>query len=262
MASVGLCFAFALLAETAGYSVALGAFLAGSLVAESGRHTPGRAPDLAAARPRSRRSSSSRSGRSSIRWRLPRTGARSLLVRRRGRARQGAERHARLVPLGLRSLDLAQGRHEHDADRRVLLHPRWRSASTTGAIDPALYGIAVGVSVVTTFLTPWLVRASEPLALVDRAPPAEAPAHLRVAVRLVDRGAARAPAPRSAALQAPASRRLARARRPVLRRRRDRHVALPRAPGDAARAREPGRRSHAGSARSSCAGRGSWRCPS
>ena len=33
------------------------------------------------------------------------------------------------------------------------------------AIEPALYGIAVSVAVVTTFLTPWLVRASEPLAL-------------------------------------------------------------------------------------------------
>src|SRR6185436_4017760 len=38
VASVGLCFAFALLARSSGYSVALGAFLAGSLVAESGRH--------------------------------------------------------------------------------------------------------------------------------------------------------------------------------------------------------------------------------
>ena len=36
VATVGLCFAFAILAEHAGYSVALGAFLAGSLVAESG----------------------------------------------------------------------------------------------------------------------------------------------------------------------------------------------------------------------------------
>ncbi len=36
VAVVGLCFAFAILAEHAGYSVALGAFLAGSLVAESG----------------------------------------------------------------------------------------------------------------------------------------------------------------------------------------------------------------------------------
>jgi CPA2 family monovalent cation:H+ antiporter-2 len=36
VASVGLCFGFALLADAAGYSVALGAFLAGSLVAESG----------------------------------------------------------------------------------------------------------------------------------------------------------------------------------------------------------------------------------
>jgi len=36
VAVVGICFAFAVLAEHAGYSVALGAFLAGSLVAESG----------------------------------------------------------------------------------------------------------------------------------------------------------------------------------------------------------------------------------
>jgi monovalent cation:H+ antiporter-2, CPA2 family len=36
VATVGICFAFAILAEHAGYSVALGAFLAGSLVAESG----------------------------------------------------------------------------------------------------------------------------------------------------------------------------------------------------------------------------------
>ncbi len=36
IASIGVCFAFAIMAEKAGYSVALGAFLAGSLVAESG----------------------------------------------------------------------------------------------------------------------------------------------------------------------------------------------------------------------------------
>ena len=36
VASIGLCFAIALLAQACGYSVALGAFLAGSLVAESG----------------------------------------------------------------------------------------------------------------------------------------------------------------------------------------------------------------------------------
>jgi len=36
IASLGICFALALIADVAGYSVALGAFLAGSLVAESG----------------------------------------------------------------------------------------------------------------------------------------------------------------------------------------------------------------------------------
>ncbi len=37
VASLGLCFAFALLADALGYSVALGAFIAGSLIAESGK---------------------------------------------------------------------------------------------------------------------------------------------------------------------------------------------------------------------------------
>ncbi len=37
VASLGLCFAFALLAQELGYSVALGAFIAGSLIAESGK---------------------------------------------------------------------------------------------------------------------------------------------------------------------------------------------------------------------------------
>ena len=36
VATIGICFGIALLAQTAGYSVALGAFIAGSLVAESG----------------------------------------------------------------------------------------------------------------------------------------------------------------------------------------------------------------------------------
>jgi CPA2 family monovalent cation:H+ antiporter-2 len=40
VASVGWCFAVALLAQSFGYSVALGAFIAGSLVAETGRGTP------------------------------------------------------------------------------------------------------------------------------------------------------------------------------------------------------------------------------
>lgn len=39
LASIGLCFALALLAQKLGYSVALGAFLAGALVAESGEGT-------------------------------------------------------------------------------------------------------------------------------------------------------------------------------------------------------------------------------
>ncbi len=50
IASVGICFGIALLARAFGYSVALGAFIAGSLVAESGRGEEDRAPDPAGAR--------------------------------------------------------------------------------------------------------------------------------------------------------------------------------------------------------------------
>ena len=42
ISSVGICFAFALLAQAFGYSVALGAFIAGSLIAESGEEKKSR----------------------------------------------------------------------------------------------------------------------------------------------------------------------------------------------------------------------------
>jgi CPA2 family monovalent cation:H+ antiporter-2 len=61
VASIGFCFGISLLAHTFGYSVALGAFIAGSLIAESGEQEPihiGCSPCATC----SRRSSSCRSG--------------------------------------------------------------------------------------------------------------------------------------------------------------------------------------------------------
>jgi CPA2 family monovalent cation:H+ antiporter-2 len=59
VATIGFCFATALLAQAFGYSVALGAFIAGSLVAESGEEAEV-ANLVLPIRDCSRRSSSSR----------------------------------------------------------------------------------------------------------------------------------------------------------------------------------------------------------
>jgi K+:H+ antiporter len=163
VASVGLCFAFALMAEVAGYSVALGAFLAGSLVAESGRHkqiehmvAPLR--DLFAAvffvsvgtlvDPVAVAES----------W-----GAILLFV--------VLVVVGKVVSVSLGAL--LSGYDPSTALQAGMSMPQIGEFSfilagvgvAAGAIDPALYGIAVSVSVLTTFLTPWLVRVSEPLAL-------------------------------------------------------------------------------------------------
>jgi CPA2 family monovalent cation:H+ antiporter-2 len=163
VASVGLCFAFALLAERAGYSVALGAFLAGSLVAESGRGkhvgvliTPLR--DLFAA--------------------IFFVSVGSLV----DPAAVVDSGYAVLVFVAIivvgKIVGVTVGAFLSGFDLSTALKAGMTMTQigefsfiiagvgvASGAIDPALYGIAVTVSVITTFLTPWLVRASEPLAL-------------------------------------------------------------------------------------------------
>ncbi len=128
VASLGICFAFALLAHSLGYSVALGAFLAGSLVAESGRRARDRTPGRPGARPVRR--DLLRFGRHADRS-PPR-------LRERGRgagphhsraARENRVRLARRIPDGCRDAHLARAGHEPRADRRVLVHPRRASAS-------------------------------------------------------------------------------------------------------------------------------------
>jgi CPA2 family monovalent cation:H+ antiporter-2 len=160
---VGLCFAFALLAESFGYSVALGAFLAGSLVAESGRHRqveelvkPLR--DLFAAVFFVAVGTLVDPGAVVASW--P-----AVLL------------FTAIVVLGkVVSVTLGaflSGYGPSTALQAGMVMPQIGEFSfilagvgvASGAIEPALYGIAVSVSVITTFLTPWLVRASEPLAL-------------------------------------------------------------------------------------------------
>jgi CPA2 family monovalent cation:H+ antiporter-2 len=163
VASVGLCFAFALLAEASGYSVALGAFLAGSLVAESGRHKQVEhlvAPlrDLFAA----------------VFFVSVGSLVDPLAVADNWAA---VGLFTAIVVVGkVLSVSLGaflSGYDPSTALKAGMVMPQIGEFSfilagvgvASGAIEPALYGIAVSVSVLTTFLTPWLVRASAPLAL-------------------------------------------------------------------------------------------------
>jgi len=163
VSSVGLCFAFALLGLAAGYSVALGAFLAGSLVAESGRHreiehlvaplrdlfsavfyvSVGTLVDPAVV--------------------LANAWAVALFV--------GVVVVGKMTSVTLGSFlsgfapstALQAGMSMAQIGEFSFILAAVGVAS--GAIDPGLYGVAVSVSVITTFLTPWLVRASAPMAL-------------------------------------------------------------------------------------------------
>jgi CPA2 family monovalent cation:H+ antiporter-2 len=163
VSSVGLCFAFALLAEGAGYSVALGAFLAGSLVAESGRH-----------RQVERLVSPLRDLFAAVFF----VSVGTLVEPRALVENWGAVLVFVVVVVAGKVLSVGLGALLSGYDPSTSLQagmsmPQIGEFSfilagvgvASGAIEPALYSIAVSVSVITTFLTPWLVRASEPLAL-------------------------------------------------------------------------------------------------
>jgi CPA2 family monovalent cation:H+ antiporter-2 len=167
VASVGLCFAAALLARAAGYSVALGAFLAGSLVYESGA---GRTveqlvrplrdmfgaiffvavgmlldPTIAAAN-----------------WALIAALVGVLVAGKIVGISAGAFLTGHGTRLSLRAgMSLA-----HTGEFAFII-----AGVGAGLGGPAatLPHVAAAISVITAFACPWLVRASEPLALyVDR----------------------------------------------------------------------------------------------
>ena len=171
VASIGLCFAIALLAARFGYSVALGAFIAGSLISESGEGKniekliePVR--DMFAAvffvsvgmmiNP-------------------------SLIV-----AHWPAVLLLTLVVTVGQSTAIALGSFLTGNGIRTSVQAGMSLAQigefsfiivgvglSLNAVGAFLYPIAVAVSVVTTFTTPWLIRASDPVArLIDRKLPA------------------------------------------------------------------------------------------
>jgi K+:H+ antiporter len=167
VASVGICFAVALLAQEFGYSVALGAFLAGSLVAESGEaktveHLIEPVRDMFAA----------------VFFVSVGMLIDPALVARHWPAVVvltsvvlfgkvfGVSLGAFLTGNGMRTsvqagLSLAQ-----IGEFSFIIAALGLSLQATGEF---LYPVAVSVSALTTLSTPWLIRASEPAATwVDR----------------------------------------------------------------------------------------------
>jgi CPA2 family monovalent cation:H+ antiporter-2 len=167
VATVGVCFAFALLAHKLGYSVALGAFLGGTLVAESGegaRIEPLLAPvrDVFAA--------------------IFFVAVGMQIDPRLVAAHAGTVAVLTLVVVVGKTVGVATGAFFAGRGVRTSLQAglslaqigefSFIIAGVAGALGETgrlLYPIAVAVSAVTTLLTPWLIRASAPAAAyVDR----------------------------------------------------------------------------------------------
>ncbi|MCC6998522.1 MAG: cation:proton antiporter, partial [Deltaproteobacteria bacterium] len=167
VASIGICFALSLLAIELGYSVALGAFLGGSLVAESGHShdiekvvhpvrdmfgaiffvASGMLIDPAIL--------------------VDHAGAIALLTGLVVAGKiLGVSTGAFLAGYGTRKSIQAGMSLAQIGEFSFIIAG---VGVTLGAASPSLYAIAVAVSALTTLLTPWLMKASDPVArFVDR----------------------------------------------------------------------------------------------
>lgn len=170
VASIGFCFAVSLLAHSAGYSVALGAFLAGSLIAESGEaksieHLVQPVRDVFAA----------------IffvsvgvlidpqvlvdHWRAIAVITGVVIV---GKI-VGVTLGAFLTGSGVRTSVQAGFSLAQIGEFSFIIAGLGLSLKATGAF---MYPVAVAVSAITTLTTPWLIKASGPVAsFVDRKMP-------------------------------------------------------------------------------------------
>lgn len=170
VASIGFCFAVSLLAQSFGYSVALGAFIAGSLIAESGEartveHSVNPVRDMFAAVFFVSVGMSIDPAVIVRYW--PAITLLTLLVIS-GKivgVTLGAFLTGNSVRTSVQSgMSLAQ-----IGEFSFIIAGLGLSLKVTGAF---LYPIAVAVSALTTLTTPWLIRASEPVAdFVDRKAP-------------------------------------------------------------------------------------------
>ena len=167
VASVGICFAFALLAQRFGYSVALGAFLAGTLVAESQHgvsieHLLQPVRDLFAA-------VFFVSVGMLIDPRLVRQHWAAILVLSAvviaGKT-VGVSIPAFLTGAGIRTSVAASMSLAQIGEFSFIIAA---VGTSTGIVPDFFYPVAVSVSALTTLTTPWMIRASGPVAAwVDR----------------------------------------------------------------------------------------------
>ncbi len=167
VASIGICFASSLLARELGYSVALGAFLAGSLVAESGEvarveHLIRPVRDMFAA--------------------VFFVSIGMIVDPEVLLGHWPAVVVLTIVVLVGQSLSVSIGSFLVGSDVRTSLQAGMSLAQigefsfivaglglTSGAVGSHLFAVTVAVSAVTAFTTPWLIRASGPIALyLDR----------------------------------------------------------------------------------------------
>ena len=167
VASMGICFAAALLALAFGYSVALGAFIAGSLVAESGE---GGAIDTLIRPVRD------------LFLAIFFVSVGMLIDPRILVEHWGAVLILTVVVIVGKVFAVTAGAFLTGNGLRSSLQAGMSLAqigefsfiiaavgTATGAIRPELYAVAIAVSAITTLTTPWLIRAADPMALiVDR----------------------------------------------------------------------------------------------
>jgi CPA2 family monovalent cation:H+ antiporter-2 len=182
VASMGLCFGLSLLAHEIGYSVALGAFLAGSLIAESGRHrqiTHLIAPlrDLFAAVFFVSVGMMVDPAVILAEWPVILLLTALVIAGKIAFVSLGSF----LSGMGLRT-SIRAGMSLAQIGEFSFIMAGVGVAS--GAIGSFLFPVVVAVATITTFLTPWLVRASDPAA---RALERRMPAPLRTFVTLYER---------------------------------------------------------------------------
>ncbi len=170
VAAVGLCFGVALLARAVGYSVALGAFVAGVLVAESGER------ERIGALVRPVRDVFAAIFFVSVGMQIDP----ALVVRHAGTALAFVA-----VVVGGKIAGVAAGSFLTGSGVPTAVRAGMSMVpvgefsfvvaglgASLGGAGAALYPVAVTVSAITAFATPWLLRASEPVArFVDRALP-------------------------------------------------------------------------------------------
>jgi CPA2 family monovalent cation:H+ antiporter-2 len=167
VASVGLAFGFALLALSFGYSVALGAFMAGALVAESGvektiEHLVQPVRDIFAAIFFVSVGMLIDPAQIAAHWLLVLVFLIVVIVGKVVSVTLGAFLMGQSVQTSLKTgMSLAQIGEFSFIIAGV--------GVATGATDSLLYSIAVAVSAITTLLTPWMIRAAPNVAAyIDR----------------------------------------------------------------------------------------------